>query len=210
LSAASGVVYVIDDDPSVRRSLRRLLRSVGLDVVLFDSAQAFLDTRHDDLTGCIVLDLRLPDLSGLDLQARLAGLEGPSPPIVFLTGHGDVPTSVKAMKAGAMEFLTKPYRAKDLVDAVQQALAHHRSMRAEHRELAELRRRYQALTTRERDVMAGVVGGFRTRDIASAFGTREVTVKEQRARVMDKMEAESVADLVRMAARLGTDPRKGG
>jgi FixJ family two-component response regulator len=210
MSAKSDVVCVIDDDPSVRRSLRRLLTSVGLDVVLFESAQAFLDARQDDLTGCIVLDLRLPGLSGLDLQTRLAALEAPSPPIVFLTGYGDVPTSVTAMKAGAMEFLTKPYRPRDLVDAVQQALARHRSVRAAHRELADLRRRYGALTTREREVMAGVVAGFRTRDIASAFGTREVTVKEQRARVMAKMDAESVADLVRMAARLGTDPRKGG
>jgi FixJ family two-component response regulator len=206
----ASVVYVVDDDPSVRESLRRLLGSVGLDVRTFESAQSFLDTPEDDVTACLVLDLRLPGLSGLDLQARLAGRSAAPIPIVFLSAYADVPTSVRAMKAGAMEFLTKPYRPKDLTDAVTQALERHRAVRAQQRELADLRRRYETLTMREREVMAGVVAGLRTKDIANEFGTREDTVKEQRAQVMTKMAAESIADLVRMATELGTDPRKGG
>jgi FixJ family two-component response regulator len=202
MSDDAPVVFVVDDDRAVRDSLRRLLTSVGLTVEVFPTAQAFLSTPRSNAPGCLVLDLRLPGLSGLDLQRELAGTEAPLP-IVFLTGHGDIPTSVRAMKAGAVEFLTKPFRERDLLDAIRSAIERDRSARAERQELAELRGRYATLTRRERDVMAGVVAGLLNKQIAGELGTSEVTVKEQRGQMMQKMRVGSVAELVRIASRLG-------
>jgi FixJ family two-component response regulator len=199
------IVFIVDDDRDVRDALRRLLTSVGLVVEVFDTAQAFLTASRPDAPSCLVLDVRLPGLSGLDLQRELAAADALLP-IVFLTGYGDIPMSVRAMKAGAIEFLTKPFREQDLLDAIRQAIDRDRLARAERRELAELRHRYSALTPRERDVMAGVIAGLLNKQIAAELGTSEVTVKEQRGNVMHKMQVESVAELVRTAARLGIAP----
>jgi FixJ family two-component response regulator len=205
MSAQEPIVFVVDDDESVRNSLRRLLMSVGLAVEVFPSAQAFLDRARADAPGCLVLDVQLPGLSGLDLQTALADADTPLP-IVFLTGHGDIPMSVKAMKAGAVEFLTKPFRERDLVDAIRSAIERDRAARLERLELAELRHRYDSLTPREREVMAKIVAGMINKQIAAEFGTSVVTVKEQRGQVMLKMQVTSLADLVRIAARLGVPP----
>jgi len=201
MSVEQPTVFVVDDDEAVRNSLRRLLESVGLTVEVFPSAQAFLDRVRSDAPGCLVLDVQLPGLSGLDLQTELAGTKMPLP-IVFLTGHGDIPMSVKAMKAGAVEFLTKPFRQEDLVKAIRSALESDRAARRERSELAELARRYEILTPRERDVMTRIVAGMMNKQIAAEFGTSESTVKEQRAQVMLKMQAISLPDLVRIAERL--------
>jgi FixJ family two-component response regulator len=205
MSAREPVVFVIDDDRSVRESLRNLLSSVGLAVEVFASAQEFLSARRPDAPGCLVLDIRLPGLSGFDLQQELAR-RGATLPIVFITGHGDIPMSVRAMKAGAIEFLTKPWREQDLLDAVRLAIDRDGAARREREELAELRRRYDSLTPRERDVMAGIVAGLLNKQIAFQFGTSEATVKEQRQQVMLKMQAGSLAELVRSAARLEIPP----
>ena len=202
MSAQEPKVFVVDDDESVRNSLRRLLTSVGLAVEVFPSAQAFLDRARADAPGCLVLDVQLPGLSGLDLQTELADTDT-APPIIFLTGHGDIPMSVKAMKAGAVEFLTKPFHERDLVDAIRNAIDRDRVARRAWQELAELRHRYDSLTPREREVMAKIVAGMINKQIAAEFGTSEVTVKEQRGKVMLKMQVTSLADLVRIAARLG-------
>jgi FixJ family two-component response regulator len=199
------IVFVVDDDESVRNSLRRLLTSVGLAVEVFATAQAFLERASEDVHGCLVLDVQLPDLNGLELQTKLAA-SNMSLPIVFLTGHGDIPMTVKAIKAGAVEFLTKPFRQGDLVDAIRNAIERDRAARAERRELAELRQRYESLTPRERDVMARIVNGMLNKRIAAEFGTSESTVKEQRGQVMTKMQVMSLAELVRIAGRLGVVP----
>jgi FixJ family two-component response regulator len=205
VSPETPIVFIVDDDRDVRDSLRRLLTSVGLVAQVFDTAQAFLTATRPDAPSCLVLDVRLPGLSGLDLQRELAAADM-SLPIVFLTGYGDIPMSVRAMKAGAIEFLTKPFREQDLLDAIRNAIDRDRLARAERRELAGLRHRYDLLTPRERDVMAGVIAGLLNKQIAAELGTSEVTVKEQRGHVMQKMQVGSVAELVRAAARLGISP----
>jgi FixJ family two-component response regulator len=209
MTSAAPVVFVVDDDSSVRDSLRRLITSVGFSVEVFPSAQAFLRARRADAPGCLVLDVRLPGLSGLDLQRELADTDA-ALPIIFLTGHGDIPMSVRAMKAGAVEFLTKPFREQDLLDAIRNAIERDRTIRAERRERTELRSRYASLTPRERDVLVRIVAGLLNKQIAGELGTSEATVKEQRAHVMTKMQAGSVADLVRFASRLGITPAGGG
>ncbi|MDC3958044.1 response regulator transcription factor [Polyangium jinanense] len=207
MNSKDPVVFIVDDDESVRDGIGRLLGSIGLAVETFPTAEAFLDARRDDIPGCLVLDVRLPELGGLELQQRLLEAEVPRP-IVFITGHGDIPMSVRAMKAGAIEFLTKPFRAEELIRAIREALAQDRVAREEAERLAELRRRYESLSAREREVMAGVVAGRLNKQIAADFGTRETTVKEQRAQVMQKMQASSVAELVRFAAQLSDDARR--
>ena len=200
-------VFVVDDDASIRESLSSLFRSVGLRVELFSSAQAFLKHQRPDTPACLVLDVRLPGLSGLELQREL-GAHGNAVPIIFITGHGDIPMSVRAMKQGAVEFLTKPFRDQDLLEAVQQAVERDRIALKLRTEQAELRARYDSLTDREREVMALVVRGMLNKQTASELGTTEITVKIQRASVMKKMQAVSVADLVRFAEKLGIDAEK--
>jgi FixJ family two-component response regulator len=200
-------VLIVDDDAQMRESLRNLIRSVGLRVELFASAQEFVRSQHPDGPSCLVLDVRMPGLSGLDLQkqASEAGLEIP---IIFITGHGDIPMSVRAMKAGAVEFLTKPFRDQDLLDAIQQALEKSRKAREELAATEELRRRFALLTPREREVMERVVAGLLNKQIGADLGTSETTVKIQRHQVMEKMGAGSLPELVRMADRLGIIVRK--
>ncbi|MDD5544175.1 MAG: response regulator transcription factor [Acidobacteriia bacterium] len=194
-------VYVVDDDHSVRRALKNLLRSVGLEVETFGSAQEFLSRQRSDVPSCLILDVRLPGLSGLDVQRKIAEANV-NIPIVFLTGHGDIQMSVRAMKAGAVEFLTKPFRDQDLLDAVRLALERDREVRAQQAEKAEYRDRYETLTPREQEVMALVVRGLLNKQIAGELGTSEATVKLHRGRVMHKMQAVSLPDLLRMADKL--------
>jgi FixJ family two-component response regulator len=199
---AEAMVFVVDDDAPMRESLKNLIRSVGLRVEVFASAQEFLRSPRPEVPSCLVLDVRLPGLSGLDLQQQMA--EGDlAIPIIFITGHGDIPMTVQAMKAGAVEFLTKPFRDQELLDAIQQALARDRQAREQRAQSEELRRRYRALTPRERDVMALVVAGLLNKQIAGELGTSEASVKVHRQHVMEKMGAGSLAALVRMADRLG-------
>lgn len=201
------IVFVVDDDGSVRDAIRSLLRSVGLQVEVFKAAAEFLNYKVPDVTACLVLDIRLPGVSGLDFQAELAKANIHIP-IVFISGHGDIPMTVRAMKAGAVEFLTKPFRDQDLLDAVQIALQRDRSRRAQDKAIYELRRLYEALTPREQQVIGFVTAGLMNKQIAAALGVSEITVKVHRGSVMRKMGARSLADLVRMADALGIERAK--
>jgi FixJ family two-component response regulator len=196
------VVFVIDDDASVRESLKSLFESVGLDVELFGSADAFLQSQRPDVACCLVLDVRLPGLSGLEFQSELAKT-GTDVPIIFITGHGDIPMSVQAMKAGAVEFLTKPCRDQELLDAVRQAIEGHRARRKEEKHMAILRGQFASLTAREKEVVGFVTAGLLNKQIAAELDISEVTVKMHRGNIMRKMQARSLADLVRMADLLG-------
>ena len=195
------VVFVVDDDPSIRSSLKFLMSSVGLQVEGFDSADALLKRNLPDAPSCLVLDVRLRGLSGLDFQRQLAA-RNCHIPIIFITGHGDIPMSVRAMKAGAVEFLTKPFRDQDLLDAVRIALEKDRERRERKKEVSELKERYNSLTPREQEVISMVVSGMLNKQIADQLGTAENTVKVHRSRAMEKMHAQSVAELVKMIDKL--------
>jgi FixJ family two-component response regulator len=195
------IVFVVDDDSSIREAIAILVKLAGPSVETFGTAQEFLRSKRPDLPGCVVLDVELPGLSGLDLQRELTA-HGIKLPIIFITGYGDIPMSVRAMKAGALEFLTKPFRDRDLLDAIQQALERDRAARRHSREIAELREHFDALTSREREVMSLVVAGWLNKQIGFELGISEITVKIHRGRVMNKMGAQSLAELVRMTERL--------
>jgi len=206
LAENAGVVFVVDDDAAMRHSTQCLIRSIGLRAETFASAQQFLKYKRPDEPSCLVLDMRMPGLSGLDLQKELAEA-GVEIPIIFVTAHGDIPMSVQAMKAGAIEFLTKPYRDQDLVDALHDALKRDEAARREQTKLRDLKRRFDSLTPREREVMGLVVSGLLNKQIAGELGSTEQTVKFHRGHIMRKMQAVSLADLVRMAASLSIPHR---
>jgi RNA polymerase sigma factor (sigma-70 family) len=198
---SNGLVFIVDDDPSVRSSIKFLISTVGLKVETFDSADSFLHRQPPDVPSCLVLDVRLPGLSGLDFQRELAA-RNIHIPIIFVTGHGDIPMSVCAMKAGAVEFLTKPFRDQDLLDAIRIALQRDRERREQEKAAMELKERFESLTPRERKVISMVASGMLNKQIAGELGTAENTVKVHRSRAMEKMHAQSLADMVRMIEKL--------
>jgi len=200
------MVFVVDDDARVRDALSSLLASAGLDVAVFASAAEFLDADKPDAPACLVLDLELPDINGLELQRELADRQ--APPIVFVTGHGDIPSSVRAMKAGAVEFLSKPFGEQELLAAIDEAIALDRTERSKRSERSELQRRYDRLTAREREVLTFVVAGFANKQTAGELGTSEITIGVHRGQITRKMGARSLAELVRLADKLGVTPRK--
>ena len=200
------MVFVVDDDVRVRDALSSLLASAGLDVAVFASAAEFLDADKPDAPACLVLDLELPDINGLELQRELADRQ--APPIVFVTGHGDIPSSVRAMKAGAVEFLSKPFGDQELLAAIDEAIALDQTERSKRSERSELQRRYDRLTAREREVLTFVVAGFANKQTAGELGTSEITIGVHRGQITRKMGARSLAELVRLADKLGVTPRK--
>jgi FixJ family two-component response regulator len=207
MSEPDPIVFVVDDDASVRDAVQRLISSVKLRVQTFGSTRDFLTSKRPDAPACLVLDVRLPDASGLELQRDLAEA-GVQIPIIFITGHADVPMTVQAMKAGAVEFLTKPFRGQELLDAIQQAIAKDRAAWNQRAQMAELRSRYDTLTAREKEVMELVAAGRLNKQVGAELGASELTIKTHRGRVMEKMRAESLADLVRMAEKLGISNTK--
>jgi FixJ family two-component response regulator len=207
MTELQSIVFVVDDDASVRNALKSLIRSVGLQVELFGSAQEFLQRKRPDVPACLILDIRLPGISGLDFQRKLAETNNPIP-IIFITGHGDIPMSVRAMKGGAVEFLTKPFRDQDLLDAIHVALERDRARRQCEDEIATLKDRFEWLTPREREVLPLVVSGLPNKQIAAEIGTSETTVKVHRGQLMRKMGADSLPELVRMAERIGISTPK--
>jgi FixJ family two-component response regulator len=207
MNAADPIVFVIDDDASVRDAVKRLIASVGLRIETFGSTREFLAAKRPDVPACLVLDVRLPDVSGLEFQRDLAALDFQIP-IIFITGHADIPMTVRAMKAGAVEFLTKPFRGQELLDAVQEAIAKDRAAWSERAQMAELRARYDTLTPREKEVLKLVASGLLNKQVGAELGTSELTVKTHRGRVMEKMGADSLADLVRMSERLNSSAAK--